>query len=183
MPKAWEKLDLEGGGLQTANLALKRALKRPGVAYGLWLAFFPLAAHAIYLRALPRAAAFWLLDLAVILAYGFGYRSGAVALGAVLIAAMLWDLRWIDRRLVALNKSIRMALYLRPSSGAPSGFRGHYLDDDELARYAQEKERERAGHQPATTTTAPQTKRAPSFAEQEAMLRELKKTQNLPKDK
>ncbi len=176
MAKAWEKLDLEGGGLQSANLALKRALKKPVVAYALWLGLMPLAAHSLYLRAPGRAAAIWALDAAVVVCFLFNQPQFALGLLAILALVLLWDLRWIDRRIVAVNKSIRMALYLRPGAGAPKNFRGRYRDDDnEIAQYTADKERERAGHQPTTSATAPPKKRAPSFAEQEAMLRELAK--------
>lgn len=151
--KAWERMNLGGGGLQGANIRLARCLKKARTAYLLWL-FFPLGAHAIYLdrprRALPYAA----LSAAGAALYAAtaDLRLAALPLGAC-AALALYDLAWIRRRLVELNKQIRMRVYLSQTPGAPEGFRGHYTDE--------------------TADLPPRGRRAPSFAEQEEMLREL----------
>ncbi len=174
MAKAWKVLDLEGGGLQAANLILARRLKKAGWAYGLWL-FFPFGAHCFYLEAPRRAALYWFLTLLPLAAGYFMSAIVALVLTAPILALALYDLRWIDRRRVELNKQIRMRVYLRQSSGPSADFRGRYTDDADLSGYLQEKEKERGGHQPVSMRTPGAAKRAPSFAEQEAMLRELQK--------
>lgn len=174
MAKAWKVLNLEGGGLQAANLILARQLKKARWAYFLWL-FFPLGAHCFYLEAPRRAVLYWVLTLLPLAVSYFTSAIVGLALAAPLLALALYDLRWIDRRRVDLNKQIRMRVYLRQSGGPPAGFRGRYNDDADLGGYLQEKERERGGHQPASMRSPGNAKRAPSFAEQEAMLRELQK--------
>lgn len=174
MAKAWKVLDLEGGGLQTANLILARRLKKASWAYFLWL-FFPLGAHCLYLDAPRRAVLYWALTLLPLLAAFLTATAWVLALAVPVLALALYDLRWIDRRRVELNKQIRMQVYLRQSGGPPSGFRGRYTDDADLKGYLAEKEKERGGHQPVSPQTPGSAKRALSFAEQEAMLRELAK--------
>ncbi len=172
MTRAWEKLDLEGSGLQGANRRLVRRLKKPITAYLLWF-LFPLGAHRIYLeKKIPALAYAGLSALSAVL---YLSHAGWIAVAPAVIAIgwALYDLVWIDRRITRLNKQIRMAEYLRPAGGAPAGFQGHYTDDTGLAGYIQEKERERGGHAQAPQPTARPGKRAPSFAEQEKMLREL----------
>ena len=184
MSSAWKQIDLAGGGLQSANLALTRRLKKRGIAYALWLAGLPLGLHAVYLRAWPRAALYLAAVGAIAALWALNWPRTAGGIGAVLALWALYDLVWIERRIVAINKEIRMAVYLRPNAGAPKNFRGHYRDD-ELADYMAEKDRERAGHQPAARKpgagTPSASRRGASFAEQEALLREL--AQHKPRDK
>lgn len=173
MSRAWQKFDFEGGGLQSANLALVRALKKRYLAYILWV-FFPVGAHAAYLRAPRRALAYVLLSLLVVAAWAWlPIAAFWVLLGGLCVLA-LYDLRWIDRRLIALNKEIRMHIYLGQTRGAPRDFKGHYTDENDLKDYTRLKEQERAGHTRPTDTARP-TARAASFAQQEALLRELAK--------
>lgn len=179
MTKAWKKLDLEGGGLQSANLQLARRLKRRPLAHALWLAF-PLGAHAWYLRSYARAAAYLALSLIAAGLYFAFHRLAALTplIGSAALA--LTDLFWIERRLVALNKAIRMQVYLHQAPAAPSGFKGRYTDEDTLADYMRDKEKERAGHggRDAAAST-----RAPSFAEQAALLREMARRRKHEKKK
>lgn len=78
-------------------------MKRPAVAYALWLIFLPLGIYAIYLRAWPRALAFiaatalaaWLVRVS---------PAAGVALFVGVFAVALYDLRWIARRVEALNR-------------------------------------------------------------------------------
>jgi len=149
--EAWRGLDLGGGGLQAANIRLAQALKRRSRAYGL-LAAFPLGLHRAYLD--DRRGA-WFYRAASVLALALiavDWRFAALV-ALLIAAALLYDCFWIERRLVALNKAIRTRVYLSQAPGAPQGFKGQYTDDDAAVR-------------------AP---RAPSFAEQEALLRELAK--------
>jgi|GEM_PF-519387 len=173
--KAWQSIDLEGGGLQSVNQRLSTALRRRTPAYLLWLAF-ALGAHRWYLHS-PRAALGYLALSVLALALwatGFGPWAAAPLLGAAIWA--LADLFWIERRIVALNKELRMRIYLGAGAHAPPGYRGRYTDENTIDDYVKEKEGERAGVQPVgRDSQSASTSRAPSFAEQEAMLRELAK--------
>ena len=148
MSEAWKRIDLGGEGLQQANLRLARALRRPRTAYLLWLAF-PLGAHRAYLREPRGAWAYRAASLVAIVLLALDWRAGA-ALGGILVAAALADLYWIGRRVISLNKELRMQAYLRPVAGAPPGFRGRFTDDA-------------------------QAPRPPSFAEQERLLAEIER--------
>jgi hypothetical protein len=127
MGDAWKRLDLRGGGLQQANLSLAAALRRRSTAYLWWLAF-PLGAHRAYLR--ERLGALGFAALSVAAAVAALLDAGALAI-AIAVAEAVWaaiDLIWIDRRVITLNKRLRMAAYLRPGPGAPPGFRGRLTD-------------------------------------------------------
>jgi len=142
--EAWKRLDLGGEGLQQANLRLAAALRRPRTAYLLWLAF-PLGAHRAYLRESRGAWSYRVASLLALACLALDWRASA-ALAGVVLAAALYDLRWIGRRVTEVNKALRMRAYLRPVAGAPAGFRGRFGDD---------------GEPPS---------RPPSFAEQESLL-------------
>ena len=187
MSQSWKKLDLEGAGLQHVNIVLARRLKKRPAAYGLWL-LFPLGAHRFYLEERIGASVYGALSaLALILWLTLHTRYALAPLLAALAFAV-YDLLWIDRRLVALNKKIRMNLYLRAGAAPPPGYRGRYTDDqaqDLIDDYIVVKESERPGVQPVRPDTPDHggKKRAPSFAEQEAMLRELAKKPGKPSGK
>ena len=177
MSQAWKKLDLEGAGLQRLNMVLAREMKRRPVAYAL-LALFPLGLHRFYLaEPVGGLSCLGLSLLAVVLAL----TLGPVWLLAGLVPALLlaaFDLVWIDRRVTDYNKALRMRYFLQPGTRPPKGYRGRYTEDDTgLDDYVRLKESERAGHQPDQGDT-PERKdrRVPSFSEQEAMIRELAKT-------
>lgn len=110
MSDAWRRIDLEGGGLQSANLRLARLLKRRRVAYAL-LCVFPLGLHRDYLG--DRAAA-WAYRagtglLAVVAAYDM---TAAMAGVAAMSLAALVDLFRMESRIVRVNKALRMSVYL-----------------------------------------------------------------------
>ncbi len=164
MNPKWRELDLDGGGLQAANLRLARALRRRAVAYGLMLAF-PLGAHRWYLGETRSAPLFPALTAVAIGAWLAG--SGALALVALAaLAALLgWDLYTLEDRIAAANKRRRMAVYLSQGKGAPAGFQGRF-----------------GAHDPATTAD-PGHRRMPTLAEQEALLRELAAGRNKDPEK
>lgn len=187
MSKAWEKIDLEGAGLQAVNQQLVRRLKRRRSAYLLWL-LFPLGAHRVYLESRPGSLVYAALTAFALVAWiaPVDWRWALLPVTAALGFA-LYDLFWIDRRVVEINKQLRMAAYLGGGAAPPAGYRGRYTDDDAarsgLDEYVREKEQERGGHQPVDGRAAGPGKKAPSFAEQEAMLRELaKRKQNGKRD-
>ncbi len=174
MKKAWKTIDLEGGGLQTVNQRLSTALKRRSLAYAGWL-LFPLGIHRHYLDAHGSALLYPVLTALCATAWFLLHSPWALLPGLAAAALALYDLFWIDRRLTRLNKAIRMRLYLGAGAAAPAGYRGRYTEDGELDDYLREKEKERAGILPVEPDAGAERARrkVPSFAEQEAMLREL----------
>jgi TM2 domain-containing membrane protein YozV len=182
MGKAWQKLDLEGGGLQAVNALLARQMRSRPHAYLAWI-LFPLGLHRFYL-AEPRGGwAFVALSLAVAVTAWLAPAWWWLAPLAVLLGLAIHDLFWIDRRVVSVNKELRMQLFLRKGKTPPRGYQGRYSDasdtgtvTSDLEAYQALKEQERAGHTPGEAgREVPARKRMPSFNEQEAMLRELAK--------
>jgi hypothetical protein len=160
MSEAWKELDLGGGGLQQANLRLARLLRRRGVACALLLAF-PLGLHRDYLHDRRGAWLFRLAtasSIAAMLAGGL-VPGGLIALGLVIAAAI--DLARVDARVAAVNRRLRMQVYMSQTEGAPRGFRGHYTDEPQAGSAGSGDDASHAAERPA------------SFAEQEKMLRHL----------
>jgi hypothetical protein len=160
MSEAWKALDLEGGGLQQANLRLARMLRRRGVTYAL-LAAFPLGLHRDYLQ--DRRGA-WLYRLgtaaAIVVTLVGGILPGGVIALALAIAA-IFDLARVDATVANVNKRLRMQVFLKQTPGAPAGFRGHYTDAPIEAC---------SDGEDALPNSAA---RPPSFAEQEEALRRI----------
>ncbi|MGA7799977.1 MAG: TM2 domain-containing protein [Gammaproteobacteria bacterium] len=188
MSDTWKKFDLEGAGLQSLNLHLARTLRKPRVAYLLWL-LFPVGAHRAYLHERWGNLAYVVLT-ALTLSLGIALESAYWLIPAVAEGVFaLFDLLWIDRRVVAINKQLRMSLYLGTKATPPSGYRGRYTDEEPeslLQEYVRTKEREKGGHQAAgggrRDTESGTGKRIPSFADQERMLRELAKARRRESD-
>lgn len=176
MSEAWKHLDLEGEGLQSANLRLVRLMKKRSRAYAL-LALFPLGLHRAYLEDVRGAWIYRALSVATLLAGWLGQGWAALAIAGLGAGFALYDIRWIEDRVAALNKALRMAIYKsKRTAAAPKGFRGRYTDDD-LDDYLKVKEQERGGHVlPGKDPALNSRSRAPSFAEQEAMLKALAET-------
>ena len=171
MPDAWKQLDLEGQGLQTLNLRLARQLKKAWRAYAL-MALFPLGLHRAYLG--DRLGA-WAWRAASVFTAFLLLREepwGLAALAVLAIALLVDALRMEDRR-AAYNRALRRQAYFSPGAKPPEGFRGRYTDAGaaSLEDYLEEKNRESPS--PHTAVTRAPGARAPSFNEQEAMLKKL----------
>ncbi len=174
MSEAWKHLDLHGGGLQTLNLLMTRYQRRRGRAYLLWLAF-PLGLHRFYLRS-PLAWLYPGLSLVATAAtLGLGPAWG-LGTALPLLGLALYDLLTLEAQVNAFNKALRMQLYLGQGAAPPPGYRGRYGGEEQVLQdYLQEKERERAGHQPVEPLDAKteEGKKVFSFAEQEALLKAM----------
>lgn len=175
MRDAWKHLDLEGEGLQSLNLRYSRTMRRPGRAYALML-LFPLGLHRWYLKSPVAAVAYPLLTALTLWQWRVWDEPMVLGMSAALLIFLLFDLFWIRRRCIALNKTLRLRQFMQPGAKPPAGYRGRYVDDT-LDDYLKIKGRERAGHQ-APDTDDTQTADAgstqpPSFNEQEAMLQAL----------
>jgi hypothetical protein len=116
MGNSWKRQDLGGGGLQQANLALARTLRKRRTAYAL-LILFPVGAHRWYLAEPGGALAYCLLSALAGIAWPFG---------AAALAFALFDIWWIDRRVTALNKRLRMQALLGAGPAPPAGFAGRF---------------------------------------------------------
>ena len=175
MSDAWKNLNLEGEGLQAANLKLVNQMKKRKQAYVL-LAFFPLGWHRDYLEDIRGGWLYRIASVAAVASIIVGYTWPGLALAALVIGFALYDIRWIEDRVAAINKALRIQAYkTKPSIQMPKDFRGRYSDED-LDDYLKLKEQERGGHvAPGKDPALNSRSRAPSFAEQEAMLNALSK--------
>ena len=184
MSKAWQKLNLEGGGLQAVNALLANEMRSRNRAYAAWI-LFPLGLHRFYLAEPRGGAAFLILSVITV---GTAWLAPAwwwLLPSALLALLAVYDLFWIDRQVVAYNKQLRMQLFLRKGKKPPRDYRGRYTDEKDaesitrdLADYQALKEDERAGHVPVErdgpgSPDQAKRRRQPSFNEQEALLREL----------
>ncbi len=179
----WKRLDLDGGGLQSANMAFARLRKRRLLGFVLLL-LFPLGLHRAYLEDRQGAWAYRLASLLAMGAYFAGYPALALILCLGLCVYALYDLRWIDRQVVRLNKALRLRVCLKPGPGIPPGFKGRPGEVDAvLADYLRQKEQERAGQGPVAGEQAadPPVRHAPSFAEQEAWLKGVSPAKRPPR--
>ena len=153
MDPSWQEKNLGGGGLQSANIRLARLLKRRRIAYAL-LFLYPLGAHRFYLEDRRGALLYCLGSAAVTVSLVAGAEPLGWALGALLTGAALLDIAWIEKTVVRINKRLRIEVYMSHTAGAPSGYRGRFVDDSTRGAEAAREER------------------APSFAEQERELRD-----------
>ena len=171
MTNAWKQWDFSGAGLQSLNLELTKRLRKPAVAFGLWIGF-ALGLHAFYLHERPRGLAYLAASLIVGSLALLAPWPVPAAFGALYLAAALADLATLERRLTAYNKAMRLDLSLRKGTAPPPGFRGRYTDQDvDIRDYVAVKERERAGHSTEPGPAAPgRGARSRSFREQEAAL-------------
>jgi hypothetical protein len=171
MSEAWKQFDLEGGGLQSANLRLAALLRKRRTAFTL-LALFPLGLHRDYLR--DRRGA-WLYRSAALLGAG-AYLAGqpliSLTLIAMLAACAAYEAFRIDDTVAQINKKLRMQIYLSQAPGTPRGFKGHYTDDGPDG-FAQSRERAASTRATQAPTIRPRDARVASFTEQEKLLREL----------
>lgn len=178
MSDAWKNLNLEGDGLQTANLKLVQQMKKRRQAYIL-LAFFPLGLHRDYLEDVRGAWLYRIASIVAVAGFWLGYFWPALALVALITGFAIYDIRWIEDKVAAINKALRIQAYkAKPAVPMPKDFRGRYTDEG-LDDYLKLKEQERGGHvAPGKDPALNSRSRAPSFAEQEAMLKALSKSKS-----
>lgn len=179
MSNAWKNIDLEGGGLQSVNLAMAKAQRNKKRAYLLWL-LFPLGAHRLYLHSSKGAAVFWLLSLFLIISILVFGQQFVTLIAASMLFFAFYDLYWIDQQTTKLNKALRMHLYLNSDKSAapPKDYRGRYTEDSEdiLNDYAAEKDQAKVSQRTEQNNAPKSGKKVLSFAEQEALLKEMSKS-------
>ncbi len=178
MSEAWKNLDLEGEGLQSANLKLVQKMKKRKQAYIL-LAFFPSGLHRDYLENPLGGWLYRIATVACIATLATDHHWAAWTILGLMSAAALYDIRWVEDTVAAINKALRIQAYKAKSGApAPKNFRGRYTDEG-LDDYLEVKAQERGGHIPPGTDPALNSRsRAPSFAEQEAMLKAIAKAKS-----
>ncbi|MFO7953812.1 TM2 domain-containing protein [Thioalkalivibrio sp.] len=191
MSKAWKELDLEGGGLQSVNARLAREMRTRPAAYAAWV-LFPLGLHRFYLREPLGGTSFLLLGAATLASVLFAPASWWLAPLGIGVLWALVDLWWIDRRVTDYNKELRKQVFLRKGHKPPQDYRGRYTSDEdarrELDEYRQIKEAEKPGQSGLAGANDQDRdvggkRRMPSFNEQEAMLRQMRKDRNEGDDK
>ncbi|WP_312261832.1 TM2 domain-containing protein [Candidatus Igneacidithiobacillus taiwanensis] len=182
MPKAWEKLDLQGEGLQKVQIRLQQMQKKRATAYLRWLGFV-FGLHRFYLQR-PLAWAYPVTSLIVVILALILPWPFALALAIAILLVALWDLLQIDRWLSDFNREQRKAAWFaQQAPAAPKDFRGRPENLDEAAQWEKElrayknlKESERGGHptgQPVEKKGFTPGSRRMSFAEQERLLAEI----------
>ncbi|MHB0887461.1 TM2 domain-containing protein [Acidithiobacillus sp.] len=195
MPKAWEKLDLQGAGVQSLQIRLRKLQKKTLWGYLFWL-LFPFGAHRFYLER-PWAWAYPLGTALTITLALSGMPWAALLPGALLLFAGATDLSRIRDWQSAYNKELRKAAWFsKQAPAAPAHYGGRENDgpsadqewQKEIQQYTRSKEAERAGHPAAGIPAGKESeskgpknkgfttgKRALSFAEQERLLAEMAK--------
>ncbi len=185
MPSAWEKMDLQGEGLQSLQIRLKKLQKKKTTAYFYWC-LFPLGLHRFYLH--QRFA--WLYPAGTAVA-GLAAITGSLILFAVtatapLIAALA-DLPRLQVWISEYNRIQRKKAWFSQKTppapghyqGRPENLEGEARWETDLKQYAEIKETERAGHPagktPSATKRFGQGQRMLSFAEQERLLATIAK--------
>lgn len=174
MSDAWKKLDLDGQGLQTVNLIMAKQQRHHKTAYLLWL-LFPIGAHRVYLKSSALGLVYTALTaLGIIFSIS---DSAGLPFFALEVAFALFDLWWIDKRVLDLNKSLRMHLLMQKGMQTPEDYRGRYVDETHLVdEYSNLKASEKVSDKRAfSQPTELPGKHIPSFAEQEKLLNELVK--------
>lgn len=171
MSEAWKRLDLGGGGLQSANVRLAKLLKRRRIAYWL-LAAFPLGLHRSYLQDPRGAWAFRAITASGVVTVLSGWTLGGALMLLLVAGLALHDIRWIDDRVARLNKRLRMQVYLGQTPGPLRGFRGRFAEGDP-DEYPPIKDLEQPAHRWQRDVGRACRARTPSPAEQERLLREL----------
>lgn len=151
MAKNWQKMDLGAGGVQSVNLQFLRQRRSLGRGFLLWC-MFPLAAHQFYLKR-PLLGILQTGSLFV----GIFLAAQQSPLGMpILVGVLLWylfDLLKLPRWINDYNKQLRIALHQQSHAAAPQDFKAHYHDEK--------------------TESSHTSKRVPSFAEQEALLKQI----------
>ncbi len=182
MPKAWEKLDLQGEGLQKVQIRLQQMQKKRATAYLRWLGFV-FGLHRFYLQR-PLAWAYPVASLVVVILALILPWPFALALAIAILLVALGDLLQIDKWLSDFNREQRKAAWFaQQTPAAPKDFRGRPENLDQAAQWEKElhayksvKESERGGHPAGQTGEkkgfTPGSRRM-SFAEQERLLAEI----------
>lgn len=151
MKKTWQKHDLEGSGLQSINLAYLAARKDIKKAYML-AALFPLGMHQFYLGNHKKG---WLYVFLTVLLLACATVSTFISavLGFAEVILMIVDVKRMENVVSAYNKELKMNLALQQQHKTPENYRGRYPEDSESEQTSEQK--------------------ILSFAEQEALLKEL----------
>lgn len=157
MKKTWQEHDLQSDGLQSINLAYTAQRKDVKKAY-LLACLFPFGAHQFYLKQNKKAGIFLLLTVLLMALAGVAPFISAL-IGFAEVILLTKDIINMETSVAEFNKQLKLALSLQQNQAVPDNFKGRYTDDDSKEQNTQQK--------------------ILSFAEQEALLREMaRKKQN-----
>lgn len=98
-------------------------LRRRSLAFSL-LVLFPLGLHRFYLRDVGGGVAYLLASATVTGALLLGQLWLAAVIGIVEVGIMVADIVLMERRIVSVNKAIRMSVYLGQAAMPAAGYRG-----------------------------------------------------------
>ncbi len=152
MKKTWQLQNLEGNGLQSINLAYAAKRKNTRMAYT-WATLFPLGAHQFYLGNTKRAATYILLSILLVIFITTSTFVSAI-IAFVEIILLTGDVLGMEDRVNRFNKDLKLTLSLQQQNPVPPDFKGRYSDED-------------------ATPTDHRGQKILSFAEQEALLKEM----------
>ena len=151
MKKTWQEHDLEGSGLQSINLNYLKYKKDTQKAY-LLTAIFPLGIHQFYLGQAKKGSLYIILTL-LLLAFANVSPFISAIIGFIEVMMMFKDIKGMEETVSTYNKELKMKLSLQQDQKTPEDFKGKYTDNDNNESSTQQK--------------------ILSFAEQEALLKEL----------
>ena len=171
MSEYWKTQDLEGNGLQTINQQFSRLKRNTKTAY-LLSTLFPLGAHQFYLKTPSAAYIFISLTAITIITAFYSITIAAIFFLAELIL-LIRDIINMDSRVVQFNKQLKMNLSLQSNTAPPPNYRGRYTKETPIEDYMKIKDTEITAFEKKTGST--ENTRVYSFAEQEALLKEMSK--------
>jgi len=176
MSKTWQNINLKADGLQSANLKFIKHQKKPLTAYTLWL-LLPLGLHRFYLKSMAIGLLYWLFT-SLSLYLSITTSVPTVVFFLPVFAWGIYDLYWMRERIVALNKALRMQIFLGQNNSQTLEQNKPTINSQTLIHeYTRIKNTEAKNLQTPTTPTNQSAvkKRIPSFAEQEQMLQAIRK--------
>ncbi|MDH5258480.1 MAG: TM2 domain-containing protein [Gammaproteobacteria bacterium] len=169
MSEYWKTQDLEGNGLQTINQQYARLRRDIKTAYFLCV-LFPFGAHQFYLKRARRGIIFLSLSIATAIIYNISSPIAGVFFLAEIIILIV-DIKNMDGEIISFNKNLKMSLSLQGNMAPPKDFKGRYNEETPIDDYVKIKQNEITAFE--TKKSHSGKSRIYSFAEQEALLKEI----------
>lgn len=163
MAKNWQNMDLGAGGIQQINLQFLQQRKKLGTAIAFWC-LLPFSAHRWYLRHFKLAGLQYLLLVVGIVLFAASQTLALLTLGC-LITWFAIDLFKLPNLVSDYNKQLRLRLYQQQSNGPSTQFTQRFDQQDDQSH-----------------VTTQHNQRIPSFAEQEALLKQLQQKEKTTED-
>ena len=173
MSEYWKNQNLEGNGLQTINQQYSRLKREARTAYFL-CTLFPFGAHQFYLKAPGRGILFLGLSISSVIILMFSPVTSIILLVAELLILAI-DITKMDMKIVDFNKNLKMNLSLQTNTAPPKDFQGRYQNETPIDDYVSIKNNEVTAFETKKNASEKGKSRVYSFAEQEALLKEMSK--------